>query len=112
MEDYDDAKRIKLEIEELKLPPPPPPPSQAEEEATKQALMIETVKKGIIGAPRLVCVYLSLYSCISLFHNLTKLERRPQIATPGPRLRQTTLTAACSRCTCRRPRPQPRRRHP
>ena len=45
-EDYDEAKKIKLEIEELKKPPPPPPPTDEEAAAEKQKLMIETVKKG------------------------------------------------------------------
>ena len=48
MEDYDEAKRIKHEIEELQKPPPPPPPNKEEEEAAKHKLMIDTVKKGIV----------------------------------------------------------------
>eukprot|EP01051_Picozoa_sp_SAG22_P001672 SAG22_NODE_68_length_22846_cov_32.458258_15_plen_157_part_00 len=49
-EDYDEAKRIKLDIEELKKPPPPPPPSDEEAAAEKQKLMIETVKKGEVSS--------------------------------------------------------------
>eukprot|EP01052_Picozoa_sp_SAG31_P035545 SAG31_NODE_4304_length_3370_cov_1.370835_4_plen_108_part_00 len=48
IEDYDEAKRIKEEIEVLQQPPPPPPLSTEEEQAAKHKLMIETVKKGIV----------------------------------------------------------------